>query len=80
MPIDITINDISGQTPFDIYVCNTGQTYCVYSATITSGYHTVTWGLIYFNAAFTTSACRFITTSPSEVDVDNQIVCATFIR
>lgn len=37
MPIDITINDISGQTPFDIYVCNTGQTYCVYSATITSG-------------------------------------------
>lgn len=51
-----------------------------YSATITSGYHTVTWGLIYFNAAFTTSACRFITTSPSEVDVDNQIVCATFIR
>lgn len=37
MPIDITINNISGQTPFDIYVCNTGQTYCVYSATITSG-------------------------------------------
>jgi len=51
-----------------------------YSATITSGYHTATWGLIYFNAAFTTSACRFITTSPSESDVDNQIVCATFIR
>jgi hypothetical protein len=37
MPIDITINDISGQTPFDVYVCNIGQTYCVYSATITSG-------------------------------------------
>ena len=37
MPIDITINDISGQTPFDVYVCNTGQTYCVYSATIASG-------------------------------------------
>ena len=51
-----------------------------YSATITSGYHAVTWGLIYFNAAFTTSACRFITTSPAEVDADNQIVCATFIR
>lgn len=51
-----------------------------YSATITSGYHAVTWGLIYFNAAFTTSACRFITTSPPESDVDNQIVCATFIR
>ncbi len=51
-----------------------------YTATITSGYHGVTWGLIYFNAAFTTSACRFITTSPSETDVDNQIVCATFVR
>ena len=51
-----------------------------YSATITSGYHTASWGLIYFNAAFTTSACRFITTSPPESDVDNQIVCATFIR
>ena len=51
-----------------------------YSATMTSGFHAVTWGLIYFNAAFTTSACRFITTSPAEVDVDNQIVCATFIR
>ena len=37
MPIDITINNISGHTPFDVYVCNTGQTYCVYSATITSG-------------------------------------------
>jgi hypothetical protein len=37
MPIDITINNISGQTPFDVYVCSTGQTYCVYSATITSG-------------------------------------------
>ena len=58
----------------------TAMTDANYSATITSGYHTVTWGLIYFNAAFTTSACRFITTSPAESDVDNQIVCATFIR
>ena len=58
----------------------TAMTDANYSATITSGYHTVTWGLIYFNAAFTTSACRFITTSPTEVDADNQIVCATFIR
>jgi len=48
-----------------------------YSVIATSGYHTVTWGLIYFNAAFTSSACRFITTSPSESDADNQIVCVT---
>jgi len=37
MPIDITINDISGQTPYDIYVCDTGSTYCVYAATINYG-------------------------------------------
>jgi len=36
MPIDITINNITGQTPFDIYVCYTDQTYCVYAATIDS--------------------------------------------
>ena len=51
-----------------------------YSVVATSGYHTVTWGLIYFNAAFTSSACRFITTSPSEGDADNQIVCVSVFR
>ena len=37
MPIDITINDISGSTPFDVYVCDTGMTSCVYVSTINSG-------------------------------------------
>ena len=36
MPIDITVTDISGQTPFDLWVCDTGATYCVYAATINS--------------------------------------------
>jgi len=37
MATDITITGLGGVSPFDLYVCNTGQTYCVYSATITSG-------------------------------------------
>ena len=37
MPIDITINNISGSTPFDVYVCDTGMTSCVYVSTINSG-------------------------------------------
>lgn len=37
MPIDITINNITGSTPFDIYVCDTGSTYCVYVNTVNSG-------------------------------------------
>jgi hypothetical protein len=37
MPTDITINNISGSTPFDVYVCDTGYTSCVYVSTITSG-------------------------------------------
>jgi len=36
MPTDITINDITGVTPFDIYVCNTGVTTCIYVDTISS--------------------------------------------
>jgi hypothetical protein len=36
MPIDITINNISGSTPFDVYVCDTGMTSCVYVSTINS--------------------------------------------
>jgi hypothetical protein len=34
MPIDITINDVTGQTPFDVYVCDTGSTTCIYVSTI----------------------------------------------
>lgn len=37
MPTDITINNISGSTPFDVYVCDTGYTSCIYVSTITSG-------------------------------------------
>jgi hypothetical protein len=37
MPTDITINNISGFTPFDVYVCDTGYTTCIYVSTITSG-------------------------------------------
>jgi hypothetical protein len=37
MPTDITINNISGQTPFDVYVCDTGYTTCIYVSTIVSG-------------------------------------------
>lgn len=37
MPTDITINNISGSTPFDVYVCDTGYTTCIYVSTITSG-------------------------------------------
>lgn len=37
MPTDVTINDVSGQTPFNVYICNTGYTTCVYINTITSG-------------------------------------------
>jgi hypothetical protein len=37
MPIDITINDITGQTPYDIYICDTGSTTCIYVSTINVG-------------------------------------------
>ena len=36
MPTVITINDISGATPFDIYICDNPITTCVYSDTITT--------------------------------------------
>jgi hypothetical protein len=36
MPTVITINDISGTTPFDIYICDNPVTTCVYSDTITT--------------------------------------------
>lgn len=37
MPTDITINDITGSTPFDVWVCDTGYTACIYVSTINSG-------------------------------------------
>jgi hypothetical protein len=36
MPTVITINNISGATPFDIYICDNPITTCVYSETITT--------------------------------------------
>lgn len=36
MPIDITINNISGSSPYDIYLCDNPVTVCVYIDTITS--------------------------------------------
>jgi hypothetical protein len=36
MEVQVTINNISGQTPFDIYVCQVDGTGCFYISTITS--------------------------------------------
>jgi len=36
MPTDITINDITGQTPYDVYLCDDPETTCIYIDTITS--------------------------------------------
>jgi hypothetical protein len=30
MPTVVTINDISGTTPYDIYICDNPQTQCIY--------------------------------------------------
>jgi hypothetical protein len=37
MPIDITINNISGSSPFDVYICDDPISTCIYIDTITSG-------------------------------------------
>ena len=37
MALNITISSITGQSPYDIYVCDYSATSCVYIATITSG-------------------------------------------
>jgi hypothetical protein len=36
MPTFITINNITGSTPFDVYTCDSTYTTCVYISTITS--------------------------------------------
>lgn len=36
MTIEVTINDITGQTPYDIYICDSGATTCVYVDTISN--------------------------------------------
>ena len=34
MPTDITLNSITGQQPYDIYVCDLGLSTCIYIDTI----------------------------------------------
>ena len=36
MPTEITINTISGATPFDVYICDDPITVCVYIDTIST--------------------------------------------
>lgn len=36
MPIDITINGLSGASPFDIYLCDDPVSTCIYIDTISS--------------------------------------------
>lgn len=36
MIIQVTINNITGQTPYDVYVCDSGTTTCIYVDTINS--------------------------------------------
>jgi hypothetical protein len=37
MPTEFTISSFSGSSPFSIYLCDTGQTTCIYIDTISSG-------------------------------------------
>ena len=37
MDTNITITSITGITPYDVYVCDTGYTTCIYVSTINSG-------------------------------------------
>ncbi len=37
MPTQFTISNFSGYSPFSIYLCDTGQTTCIYIDTISSG-------------------------------------------
>jgi hypothetical protein len=36
MAIQVTISNITGQSPYDIYICQTGGTSCFYMTTIIS--------------------------------------------
>ncbi len=37
MPVNVVISAITGTSPYDIYICDTGNTTCVYVTGITSG-------------------------------------------
>jgi len=36
MSVQITVNDVTGTTPYDLYVCDSGYTSCVYITTFAS--------------------------------------------
>jgi hypothetical protein len=36
MPVEVSITSISGQSPFDIYICQSGGTDCFYITTTSS--------------------------------------------
>ena len=36
MAVQVTINSITGQSPYDIYICQSGGTDCFYITTISS--------------------------------------------
>jgi hypothetical protein len=37
MPTNITISGLTGQSPFDIYICDSGSVVCYFVNTITNG-------------------------------------------
>ncbi len=37
MAVEITINSLTGTPNYDVYICNTGFTFCVYYSTIDNG-------------------------------------------
>lgn len=37
MPVNLEISSITGVSPYNLYVCDTGFTFCVYISQITSG-------------------------------------------
>jgi len=37
MPYQVTVNNITGSSPYNLYLCDDPITTCVYMATITSG-------------------------------------------
>lgn len=36
MPIDITINSVTGNSPYDVYICDNPVTVCIYVDTVNS--------------------------------------------
>lgn len=36
MTIEVTINNITAQTPYDVYICDSGSTTCIYVNTVST--------------------------------------------